>query len=179
MKVSFMKKINSKQSKGYLINRKHEIKNKGKLKYCLTGWAARKIASNTLFFYLVRLLVKFIADRTLFNLGEELKMLILIIPMVMIIMAFGGYLEWDLQMNILKERSKEQAKIVKKRFINLYGLVLWGLPLLIVNTFSYNYLNNQEMVLMVQLSIDAFIFLGASYFVGQFLYKSKQKEYLS
>jgi hypothetical protein len=94
-------------------------------------------------------------------------------------MAFGGFLEWDLQVNILREKSKKQDKIIKKRFVNLYGFVLWGLPLLVVNTFSYNYLNNSEVVLIVQLTIDSLIFLGASYFLGQFLYKNKQKEYLS
>jgi len=175
-----MKKTNiNKQSKVILINRKHEIKTKGKLKYCLTGWVAKKIALNTAFFFVVRNIVKYFSNTELFNLPNELQMLLLILPTTVIVMAFGGFLEWDLQMNVLKEKSKNHDKIVKKRFISLYGIVLWGLPLLVVNTFSYNYLNNDQIVLIVQLAIDSFIFLGASYFVGQILYKNKQKEYLS
>lgn len=180
MKVRKMKKINSnKQSKGSLVNRKHEIKSKGKLKYCLTGWVARKIAINTVFFFVVRNIVKYFSNIELFDLVNELQMILLILPTTMIVMAFGGFLEWDLQTSILKRKSKNQNKIIKKRFISLYGIVLWGLPLLTVNTFSYNYLNNDEIVLIVQLAIDSFIFLGASYFVGQILYKNKLKEYLS
>jgi len=175
-----MKKTDlNKQSKGYLINRKHEIKEKGKMMYCLTGWVSRKIALNTLFFFVIRNVVKYFSDTELFSITNELKMLILILPTLIIIMAYGGYLEWDLQMNLLKTRSKDQEKTIKKRFFNLYGVVLWGLPILTVNTFSYNYLNNDDVVLIVQLAFDAFIFLSVSYYIGRFLYKNKKKEYLS
>lgn len=169
----------NKQSRGYLINRKHEIREKGKMKYCLTGWVSRKIALNTLFFFVIRNIVKYFTDTELFSITNELKMLILIFPTLIIIMGFGGYLEWDLQMNLMKVRSKDQEKVIKKRFVSLYGVVLWGLPILLVNTFSYNYLNNDQVVLIVQLAFDALIFLGASHFIGRFLYKNKQKEYLS
>ncbi|MBI9015248.1 MAG: hypothetical protein JEZ08_23645 [Clostridiales bacterium] len=174
-----MKKSNNKQSRGYLINRKHEIKEKGKIKYCLTGWVSRKIAINTLFFFVIRNIVKYFADTELFSITNELKMLILILPILVIIMGYGGFLEWDLQMNLMKVSSKNQEKVIKRRFINLYGVVLWGLPILLVNTFSYNYLNNDQVVLIVQLAFDAFIFLSVSHYIGRFIYKNKQKEYLS
>ena len=73
-------------------------------------------------------------------------------------MPIGGYLEWDLQTNLLKKKNKDQDKKIKKRFVLTYGVVLWGIPILVVNTLSANYLGNSELVIGIQLFIDSLLF---------------------
>lgn len=166
-------------NKGYLINRRREIKQKGKVKYLFTGWVSKRILINSLLFFVIRNIVKYFAASDAYNLANEMRMFILVICLVGILIPIGGYLEWDLQTNLLKIKNKAQDKKIKKRFILTYGIVLWGLPIFIVNTLSANYLGNSNLVLVIQLFIDAILFLSMGLLVGNYLYKKKRNEYLS